>query len=188
MAGPGKGGARLCGGHRAGLCEIRGQGSGVPLSEPRAPWATSAAAAGKPSTTGPGSSPSTADRRIPASAAPARSSSLSSPACHRSSRPPWRGPPASTTPLSTAPPFVRQTRLAARARSRPNHRTRMLLQQSNKIIIAASPGLGWSIASVFPSFASSLISRSVTQLEQARVAKRHFRHHCLVVGRDGAVA
>jgi len=37
MAGPGKGGAPLCGGHRGSVVQIRGQGSGVPLSEPRAP-------------------------------------------------------------------------------------------------------------------------------------------------------
>jgi hypothetical protein len=54
---------------------------------------------------------------------------------------------------------VRQTRLAARARSRPNHRTRMLLQQSNKIIIAAHPqGVGWSSPS----------HRSRAQLSAAR--------------------
>jgi len=64
----------------------------------------------------------------------------------------------------------------------------MPLQQSNRIIIAAhTQGVGWTIASVFPSVASSLISRSVTQLEQARMAERHFRHHGLVVGTDGAV-
>src|SRR5205085_3168816 len=55
---------------------------------------------------------------------------------------------------------------------------------------SSPPSAGRRLVSTSPflSFASSLVSRFVTQLEHARVAERHFRHHRLVMGRDGTVA
>ena len=187
MARPGKGGARLCGGHRAGLCEIRGQGSGAFPIRARAPVRYQrsgcrqteyhrprffsfhcGSAHSRFSCSGEIVEPVVAGLSSEQPPTMARTASINNPALNR---PAFRAP--NPVGRASAQPTKSSDANAASTVKQNHHRS-------------TSPGRRLVLA--FPSLASSIISRSVTQLEQARMAERHFRHHGLVVGRDGAVA